>query len=671
MTQINKMAWMTFLSLLLALPVSAATRGLDLIEIETSDGEAVELYQQSHALLIGVSDYQAGWPDLPGVKQDVQAVETALAEQGFNVVTVMDPTRDELDAAFTDFINQYGQAPDSRLLFYFSGHGHTLTLAYGDEMGYIVPIDAPNPHEDEVGFIANALDMQMIEVYAKRVQAKHALFLFDSCFSGTIFSMTRAVPESISYKTAKPVRQFLTSGSADEQVPDESVFRRQFIAALQGEGDLNSDGYVSGSELGEFLQDSVVNYSKGSQHPQYGKIRHANLDKGDFIFVLPSATVNVVESDASEAATTAAPAAQTVAPEVEMWTLVKDSEDASDVQDFLDAFPDGQFAKVAELKLKQLQRAAAEEPQQVEQSTRANMLPRQQPAEQSPAPSPFPEDSQAEQGFEGRPGPPPQEPGLISFETMQALTQIRDSLFMLKHELERAAGSRNSQHFDRTSRELGEPILQEVDLLVAALEEFDEYDPVVDALEAIEEQLPEALEELAELARKNRWLVLRMKIGKPFDELAHLLERSVEQATPPAQMPPPPPEQQGNQFPPELANTLQQGGRQLLALKTILQDVFEQQDSARFYDEAVPAADAVLETLDALMRREQELARYPKLEQGVRDLHHRLPRFMEILEQLVKAQKWQEMRQETRDKFQGFQDWLRSNSPEPPRPPQH
>ncbi|NIQ00426.1 MAG: hypothetical protein GWN10_07240, partial [Nitrospinaceae bacterium] len=70
----------------------------------------------------------------------------------------------------------------------------------------------------------------------------------------------------------------------------ESIFRRQFIAALNGEGDSDDDGYLTGIELGEFLQKKVVNYSQGSQHPQYGKIRNPHLDKGDFVFALnPSA----------------------------------------------------------------------------------------------------------------------------------------------------------------------------------------------------------------------------------------------------------------------------------------------------------------------------------------------------------------------------------------------
>ena len=55
---------------------------------------------------------------------------------------------------------------------------------------------------------------------------------------------------------------------------------------MAGEGDTNGDGYVSGTELGEFLQGKVVNYSYGAQHPQYGKIRDPRLDKGDFVFAL-------------------------------------------------------------------------------------------------------------------------------------------------------------------------------------------------------------------------------------------------------------------------------------------------------------------------------------------------------------------------------------------------
>src|SRR5262249_21785738 len=55
---------------------------------------------------------------------------------------------------------------------------------------------------------------------------------------------------------------------------------------LRGEADTDHDGYVTGAELGEFLQKQVMNYSQNTQHPQYGKLRHPYLDKGDFVFLV-------------------------------------------------------------------------------------------------------------------------------------------------------------------------------------------------------------------------------------------------------------------------------------------------------------------------------------------------------------------------------------------------
>ncbi|MCX8110343.1 MAG: caspase family protein, partial [Syntrophorhabdaceae bacterium] len=277
-----------FLSILFTSSSYAQQRGLTIVKIKDKEGKDIGLYRESHALLIGVSDYTAGWPKLPGVKRDITEVKSILERHGFSVTVVLDPNHETLIKAFTDFINRYGLKPDNRLLFYFAGHGHTIKQAYGEEMGYIIPTDAPNPNKDKDGFLSKAMDMQQIEVFAKRIQSKHALFLFDSCFSGSIFALSRAVPESITYKTDRPVRQFITSGSAEETVPDKSIFREQFISALKGEADLNKDGYVTGTELGEFLQDKVINYSRAAQHPQYGKIRNPNLDKGDFVFQVAS-----------------------------------------------------------------------------------------------------------------------------------------------------------------------------------------------------------------------------------------------------------------------------------------------------------------------------------------------------------------------------------------------
>jgi hypothetical protein len=347
-------------------PASSAqtdNRGLDIVKIRAEDGQEIKLYDKSYALVIGVSDYTAGWPKLPGVKQDVEAVARALERQGFQVTTVLNPDSAELDKSFKTFIDQYGLNVENRLLFYFAGHGHTIKQSYGDEMGYIVPVDAPNPLRDRPGFMSKAMDMQQMELYARRIQSKHALFVFDSCFSGSIFALSRAVPESIGYKTARPVRQFITSGSADEQVPDKSIFREQFIAAIEGEADTNRDGYVTGTELGEFLQDKVVNYSRNTQHPQYGKIRNPNLDKGDFVFALPKATkqppaVAAANTNPTPAQPTSPSTVDPAAVELAFWDSIKNSTDAEDFKDYLSKYPNGQFASIARRRVAALSEAA-------------------------------------------------------------------------------------------------------------------------------------------------------------------------------------------------------------------------------------------------------------------------------------------------------------------------
>ncbi len=248
--------------------------------------EDLPVYEHNYALVIGQSSYK-DWPQLPGAKQDVQEIEKILKEHGFVVTVLMDPTRLQFDKAISDFKSTHDQLNPSRFLLYFSGHGYTDKTAIGLELGYIVPSDAPLPRKDMGGFSAKAISMNAIETIAREISPCHALFVFDSCFSGSLFTTMRGVPEGITARTNEPVRLFITAGTETQQVPDDSLFRQAFVKGLQGAADRNGDKFVTGTELGEFLIDSVTKYSGGRQTPRYGKIRDPKLDQGDFVFVLP------------------------------------------------------------------------------------------------------------------------------------------------------------------------------------------------------------------------------------------------------------------------------------------------------------------------------------------------------------------------------------------------
>jgi hypothetical protein len=271
--------------------VAASPRGRGLVvTIPAAGGEGVDLYKGSYALVLGNSAYKNGLDPLPGVAQDVVDVSRALEQNGFAVTARTDLSKAEFQRAVAEFVLRHGRDPDNRLLFYYAGHGYTEPTATGEELGYLIMVDAPDPVKDEIGFKLASLDMQYFVTQSKLIQAKHVLFLFDSCFSGTILNFRATVkPKAVSDAVRYPVRQFITAGRAKEPVPDRSVFKQAFVDILEGRApEPIADGYLTGEELGLYLKSTVPQYSP-NQHPQYGKIRDMQLDKGDFVFEIDAA----------------------------------------------------------------------------------------------------------------------------------------------------------------------------------------------------------------------------------------------------------------------------------------------------------------------------------------------------------------------------------------------
>ncbi|MDX8395093.1 MAG: SUMF1/EgtB/PvdO family nonheme iron enzyme [Mariprofundaceae bacterium] len=350
MVNIMKKFYLLLLCVFMLLPmVSEASRGITVKlkageQVGAADAGNVKLYSESHALVIGIDEYHNGWPRLSGAVKDAKLVAVALRRQGFDVTLKYNLGSLALQQELKKFFAIKGANPESRLLLWYAGHGHTV-----DGEGYLVSADTPPDVNPE--FLISALPMRDFGGLMRLAKSKHVLSVFDSCFSGTIFqARSGASPKAITRKTTQPVRQFITSGDAGQQVRDDGSFRTYFIRALRSEenADFNGDGYMTGEELGLYMNQQMSALTNAAQTPKSGKLQDVKFNQGDFVFKLSSPTK--IES----------PRSRVVASnnqgsfEISYWESVKDSHDADMYQSYIDQYPKGKFASLAKLKIKKI-----------------------------------------------------------------------------------------------------------------------------------------------------------------------------------------------------------------------------------------------------------------------------------------------------------------------------
>jgi len=125
-------------------------------------------------------------------------------------------------------------------------------------------------------------------------------------------------------------------------VPATSTFTPAFVSAIRGEGDLNDDGYITGSELGVHLAQLVPRFV--DQTPQYGKIREYGLSRGDFVFFSPS-TKKVEENEGPIVAEPGIGGPSNM--EAIMWQSAERGNTEVEYLAYLDTYPKGVFAPLA------------------------------------------------------------------------------------------------------------------------------------------------------------------------------------------------------------------------------------------------------------------------------------------------------------------------------------
>lgn len=229
-----------------------------------------------YALIIGVQDYiDAAIPDLENPVADASALADVLSTQytfdKANIKLLKNPSRQEVFDAFEALAVKI--KPADNLLIFYAGHGNWDEVR---KQGYWYPSDAYV--KNRASWLSNA----DLKEYISLMPGKHTLLITDACFAGSILktrSLNSDAPTAIKQLFELPSRKAMTSGALKE-VPDKSVFLEFLIKRLKQ----NPEKYLSAEQLFSSFRTAVINNSSNGQVPQFGEIKEAGDEGGDFIF---------------------------------------------------------------------------------------------------------------------------------------------------------------------------------------------------------------------------------------------------------------------------------------------------------------------------------------------------------------------------------------------------
>ena len=182
---------------------------------------------------------------------------------------------------------------NSQVLVYFSGHG--IPDKHSKEVGYLIPFDG-----DLEEPTTTLINMDKFETMSKRLQAKHVLFILDSCYSGIAGAFSTMSTQNPKHNSKEDIKRFmgsrarhiLTAGQTNKKavmLPDKemSAFSFYLKRALESEAgyrraDFTRDGVILASELKLYLSDKMGKDNRVTHNPCFFNYTE---DNGEFVFV--------------------------------------------------------------------------------------------------------------------------------------------------------------------------------------------------------------------------------------------------------------------------------------------------------------------------------------------------------------------------------------------------
>jgi hypothetical protein len=265
--------------------------------------------RHGHALLIGNSHYaDRRWSQLDDIPLQLEALRKGLLRHFDSVKVEQDLDADQLRQKINGFVRTYENDNNARLFIYYAGHGYTELIRERNEYrGYITGIDTPPIDSTQQGYDAarrKAISMTELSASLDEALAKSILFIFDSCFAGTIFSVRAGnvpqrplIPEVVARLIEKPTRDFITAGSANEPVPAHSPIPELLMVALDGAAERYQHGVISDLDVYTYLQDQILSRQDIKLTPQYGRSRNPVFAEGAFLFRVINPAIGVANEN--------------------------------------------------------------------------------------------------------------------------------------------------------------------------------------------------------------------------------------------------------------------------------------------------------------------------------------------------------------------------------------
>jgi uncharacterized caspase-like protein len=288
------------------------------------------------ALVIGNSAYPAA--PLPNPKNDAVAMADLLRRLGFKTILATDLSKETMDRA----LGEFGQAlqPGDVALLYYSGHAVQVQSS-----NYLMPVSArPTKTTD---LVAQAIKASAFLEVMDAANTRLNIVILDACRDNPFLSAQRSVSRGLTMIQSSGSETLIAYATEEGRTAADgagwhSPYTEALLEELPRPGQTLEDVFRN-------VRARVVEATRGMQKPwTSGSIGTT------FYFVPPAPAAAAADSGSTGPGSSNA--------EIVFWESIKDSKDSEEFEAYLAQYPNGEFAPLARLRLKQLAAVAPPEP---------------------------------------------------------------------------------------------------------------------------------------------------------------------------------------------------------------------------------------------------------------------------------------------------------------------